>query len=343
MKFADLGRSFSRTAHAATVGIICSSLICTSNSARAEDFASSSVALLGPSLSSISVGSLHTPNGSMHNGKIEWDPMRGDLQGWNYLAAKLVDAGVSVSEVAETFSDARMPARSDMFFSLDPRESKAAYRKHNSVRNRAHALRFFAEHESSFRYAAKRFFVPEGVILAILQVETACGKNTGRSRVIPALARLANANEPANLEINRARFSSAKDKQRAELRAAYLERTFFPHLVAAFKLAHLLKLPPLELSGSSAGAVGTPQFLPGHYFSYGADGDGDRHIHPLSSGDAIISVASFLHAHGWESKRLSQAAQRKVIWEYNHSEPYIDTVLSMATLLQSEINRSASR
>lgn len=260
------------------------------------------------------------------------------LQGWDHIYQRLVAGGIDPSAAAQVLSDSRMPSRDPLYFSLNPRESKDLYRKHNSYRNRRNAMEFYREHESSFRRAEREFGVPRHVILALLQVETGCGRNTGRSRVIPGLARLAAAATPENIRLNVAKHRRGNprfDASLVEARARYLEQTFLPHLAAAIRVAGMMGVEPLELRGSGAGAMGIPQFLPGNFLTYGVDGDGNGRVDPFSEADAILSVGRFLKEHGWTGgPALSAAGKRKAIWHYNRSEPYISTVLAMASQLE---------
>ncbi|MGR8919752.1 MAG: lytic murein transglycosylase, partial [Gammaproteobacteria bacterium] len=59
-------------------------------------------------------------------------------------------------------------------------------------------------------------------------------------------------------------------------------------------------LEPLELTGSYAGAMGMPQFMPENYrkLAVDFDADGKRDIW-TNAEDAIGSVANYLNHHGW--------------------------------------------
>ena len=64
-------------------------------------------------------------------------------------------------------------------------------------------------------------------------------------------------------------------------------------------LAREQQVDPLSLTGSYAGAMGLPQFMPSSFRAYAVDFDGDGHINIWSDPtDAIGSVASYLQ-HGW--------------------------------------------
>jgi membrane-bound lytic murein transglycosylase B len=120
-------------------------------------------------------------------------------------------------------------------------------------------------------------------------------------------------------------------------RAVWLERTFFQHIVGGIKLAAEMKIHPLDLKGSFAGAIGLPQFLPGHHYNFGVDGNRDGAVDLFVPADAILSVGKYLNNHGWQSKRPPIKQQRAVIAEYNRSIPYIDTVLAMASQLERSL------
>lgn len=267
-----------------------------------------------------------------------------DVKGWEHLYALLVREGVEPNFAAELLSDERMPKMTPVYFSLRPRESKYLYRKHNTQRARANALRFYRSHYRFFEEAHQLFGVPKSVMLAIIQVETACGSYTGRSRTFHGLARLSTASDPENVKANY-ELQRAKDKTttltEVEARAKWLEQEFLPHSIATIELAGRMKIHPLELRGSAAGAIGIPQFLPGNVDRFGHDGDGDKVIDLFSPADAIPSVAKYLASHGWKPHTpMLQHEQRKVIWAYNRSDSYIDTVLSMGRLLEKGIEES---
>ena len=60
------------------------------------------------------------------------------------------------------------------------------------------------------------------------------------------------------------------------------------------------QVDPLSLTGSYAGAMGLPQFMPSSFRAYAVDFDGDGHINIWSDPtDAIGSVASYFKQHGW--------------------------------------------
>jgi membrane-bound lytic murein transglycosylase B len=263
---------------------------------------------------------------------------RDDERGWGFLIEKLAQDGVPRDRVLRVFRDDRVDAFDGLQFSLQPRESPALYRKLHTRRTAALARRCRDRYDGAFDKAERRFGVPSQVVAAIIQVESGCGANTGHSRIMPALARLAMAAEPVNLEQNITRLTLMNPKLPvagfAHWRAQHLEDMFYPEVKATFEVADRLHVDPLEIRGSGSGAFGIPQFLPHSYLRYGVDGDGDGRVSLYDPGDAIPSCAHYLQEYGWRSG-LSRKEQRNVIWGYNHSDAYIDTVLWIADEVKS--------
>jgi hypothetical protein len=81
-----------------------------------------------------------------------------------------------------------------------------------------------------------------------------------------------------------------------------------------------------NLSVSSAGAIGWMQFLPSTWRNYAVDASGDGKADPYNARDAINAAARYLSAAG-VSKNLTAA-----VWSYNHSAPYVHTVIAQARL-----------
>ena len=77
---------------------------------------------------------------------------------------------------------------------------------------------------------------------------------------------------------------------------------------------------------SSKGAQGPMQFLPSTFASYGVDGDGDGEANIDNVTDAIFSAAHLLCANG----AANEATLASAVWNYNHSELYVNQVLTLA-------------
>jgi membrane-bound lytic murein transglycosylase B len=263
-----------------------------------------------------------------------------DDGGWGYLIDKLVADGVQRERVIAVFRDPRVPEFDGLEFSLSPRETGRQYRAFRKAQSVAAARRCRALYDEELRAAEARFDVPASVVAALIHVETHCGRNTGSNIVFPRLARLAMANEPANLSDNIQRHSNGVPRsalpiveQRVRQRARELEGVFYPEVMAMFSLSERTGIDPLDIRGSGSGAFGMPQFLPSSYLRFAVDGNGDGRISLYDPPDATASAANYLTRHGWRPD-LTYAQQRQVIWTYNHSDPYIDTVLYLAARIE---------
>jgi membrane-bound lytic murein transglycosylase B len=255
-------------------------------------------------------------------------------KGWSHLLEVLAKEGVERKLAEKALGSRDMPEKEILTFNLNPKEKHSIYKGVNTLKRRKHALEFYSDHKDAFLKVRKNYGVPEGVVLAILQVETSCGQFTGDKSVFPAIARLANARDPEVL------FENLKNNEKSAeaavySRASYLETTFVPHLVATFKIAPDGDVHSLR--GSFAGAMGLPQFMPDNILRYGVDANNDGLVDVYNPDDAILSTANYLKMHGWTALELPRSKRRNVIWEYNRSTPYIDTVLSMADELQKYI------
>jgi membrane-bound lytic murein transglycosylase B len=259
---------------------------------------------------------------------------------WERLQQRLVADGIDHAEVRAAFGDPRMEAFRGLAFSLYPREHSSLYRGFLRADSVGRARRCRAEHDRAFRAAEQRFGVSAGVVSAILHVETQCGANTGRRRVLAQLAKLAMSNDPANVRWNIARHTKgvpahrrAGVEARVRTRARELEAMFYPEVLATFRVAERNRVEPMAMTGSGAGAFGLPQFLPSSYLRFAVDGNGDGRISLFDPDDAIASAANYLRGNGWRPG-IRYADQRRVIWSYNHSDAYIDTVLTLAGKLE---------
>ncbi|MCM2288448.1 MAG: lytic murein transglycosylase B [Sulfuritalea sp.] len=136
--------------------------------------------------------------------------------------------------------------------------------------------RFMLIHATQLAAAEAQFGVPTDIIAAIIGVETIYGKQLGNFGTFAALTTLAFDYPP-----------------RAELFRRELEELLL--------LAREEGRDPLEYTGSYAGALGLPQFLPSSRRRFAIDFDHDGRIDLSGSAtDAIGSVANFLAQHGWE-------------------------------------------
>jgi membrane-bound lytic murein transglycosylase B len=115
------------------------------------------------------------------------------------------------------------------------------------------------------------------ILLGIVGVETFYGDNTGKYRVVDALATLAFDYPP---------------------RSPYFTQELEQYLL----MAREEKLDPLNPRGSYAGAMGVPQFMPTSFRRFAVDGDGDGTRDLWNDwADVFASVGNYLKEHGWRA------------------------------------------
>jgi membrane-bound lytic murein transglycosylase B len=121
-----------------------------------------------------------------------------------------------------------------------------------------------------------RYGVDPRVVVGIWGLESGFGANTGGFSVVQALATL------------------AYDGRRAGF--------FRGELLKALRILNNGDISPRGMSGSYAGAMGQPQFMPSAYLAYAVDydGDGKRDIW-TSRPDIFGSVANYLSRCGWRA------------------------------------------
>ena len=150
------------------------------------------------------------------------------------------------------------------------------YRDHFLTPERIHeGTSFWLDHKNTLEQISAQYQVPSEYLVAILGVETRYGRQTGRYRVLDALATLAFDYPPRHSYF------------RGELEQFLL-------------LAKENQLDPLTATGSYAGAMGAPQFMPSSYRRYAVDANTDRRRDLWGDWDDILaSVANYLHEYGW--------------------------------------------
>jgi membrane-bound lytic murein transglycosylase B len=136
---------------------------------------------------------------------------------------------------------------------------------------------FYGEHRESLERIGGARGIPPEYLVAIMGVETKYGRAIGHYRVLDALMTLAFDYPPRS------------DYFRGELEQFLL---LYPE-------EHL---DPLKVTGSYAGAMGVPQFMPSSYRLFAVDSEGDGKRDLWNDWDDILaSIANYFVEHGWEA------------------------------------------
>ena len=135
---------------------------------------------------------------------------------------------------------------------------------------------FWVENKDILERIRDKTGVDIEIMLGIIGVETYFGRITGGYRVIDALSTLA--------------FDYPK-------RSPFFTRELESFLLIVREEA----MDPFNATGSYAGAMGSPQFMPSSYRAYAIDSDGDGKRDIWNNWEDVIgSVANYLVVHGWQ-------------------------------------------
>ena len=169
---------------------------------------------------------------------------------------------------------------------------------------------FWKEHEADLTRISNETGVSIEILVGIIGVETYYGRITGNYRVLDALATLAFDYPP------RSKF-------------------FTGELEQFLLLVREEGMDATDATGSYAGAMGRPQFMPSSYRAYAVDStdDGKRDIW-TNWADVIGSVANYFVRHGWaEDKEVVAAATLSAQWQGDTPENTLtpqETVTSLS-------------
>jgi membrane-bound lytic murein transglycosylase B len=220
--------------------------------------------------------------------------------------------------------------------SLIRKEAKLNYNQFLEEASVDRAVSYLKTHSEALKNVEDLFGVSAPVIVAILNVETACGGHLGRLGTLNILITQTLSLEPKIYQriydhipsAERSKLNQQEIKKRLEKKSirAYRE------LKALLTYARENNLDPFAIKGSTEGAIGLPQFLPSNINAYGFDGNGDNKINLFEHEDAIPSIARYLKEHNWKDNN-NPKRKRDIILKYNHSIYYANTILALSEKL----------
>lgn len=181
------------------------------------------------------------------------------------------------------------------------------------------------------------YCVPKEVVVSIMLVETRLGRSVGRGSAFNRLASMALSSD---LEVIRPflrpRLVTPENEDLAREVCRRKSDWAYTELLSLLFYAQASGVDPVGIPGSFYGAIGMCQFMPSNVFSYGVDADQDGRVNPFSKPDALHSIANYLRGHGWTCQ-MDRTRQHQVIFAYNHSSVYVNTVLAVADKLKEKI------
>lgn len=247
------------------------------------------------------------------------------------LKERLVKDGFDIEFLSKLFSDSRAEFNPSVLKIYISRiEDPSRYEKFLTKESIISAKKFLKQNLKILKKAERIYQVEKEVVVAILLVESRFGENIGKYRVITTLASIASLNSSENIKelyLNLSQQGQELSFEEVESFARRKSEWAYKELKCFLKIINENNMDPLEIYGSFAGAMGMAQFIPSSYLLYAKAKKGLVNW-LLNKEEAILSIGNYLKAHGWKMG-LPISKKRKLLWYYNNSEPYVDTILKI--------------
>ncbi len=193
---------------------------------------------------------------------------------------------------------------------------------------------FYRENRDTLRRVRREYGIPEHVAAGLVTVETRAGNYLGSESALVNLASMSLAGDYTYVasvfdyeKPGKKQTGWLRKKARAKGDWAYRE------LKALLTYSDRIGRDPLTMPGSIYGAIGVCQFMPTNAVRYTVDGNGDGRADLFNTEDALFSMGNFLRVIGWKGE-MNTAKIRKVLYRYNRSKTYVNTILAVADHLK---------
>jgi len=269
----------------------------------------------------------------------DWTPLTERLaaDGFNRQAVETLFARPEVVFEPEAMAGklkGLIRSRTSEAASLTAALRKSFYRNYLTRVAIGDARSYLIENKAILEEVSAKYGVPKEIIVSILLIETRLGRNTGNRCVFNRLASMALCTSLETLRPSLdASLITPDTEEFARNRLREKSDWAYGELKALLLLAERDGADPLGIRGSIYGAIGLCQFMPTNVIAYGVDADRDGRTDPFAKPDALHSIANYLRGYGWR-EGLDREGQQRVIFGYNHSTVYADTILALAEKLR---------
>ncbi len=214
------------------------------------------------------------------------------------------------------------------------REAKLNYDQFTSRSSIKKAKKYMKKYNAELSRAERICGVDKEIITAIILVETRLGKVVGSRSILNTLSTLASLSDLNIRDIVWDKNSSSCSLTRGEFNnwSKRKSKWAYAELKAFIKYVNREGIDPAGINGSFAGALGIAQFMPSSILAFAKDGDGDGSVDLFNHADAITSIATYLSHYGWHPG-IDRKGAYKVVYRYNHSKYYVNTILKISELL----------
>jgi len=253
---------------------------------------------------------------------------------WFQAAHGLTVDGRPSEQLLEMAQNERKKAPKNIKIPL-PEPGPLVYRSIMTQERLDEAKRFLEANRKSLLRVERHYGIPGEIAVGILTVETRLGTFLGDKSAFLTLASMARCDDYKCVAGAFKDEHVTKGQRRwIDRRTAQKARWAYGECKALLTYALQTGRDPLSIPGSFYGAIGIAQFMPSQALRHGADGNGDGVVDLFVMEDALFSMGNYLMANGWRGSMRSRRKQRRVIYNYNHSRIYVNTVLAVADYLE---------
>ena len=194
--------------------------------------------------------------------------------------SRAINSGISEKVVNEIMADAIFLPKVIEYDRFQPEfyEDTFTYIKKRSSKSKVReGLKIYKKNKNIIEIVEKEFQVEKELLLALMGIETNCGKYLGKMDIVSSLATL------------------SYDKRRSEF--------FTKELLILLKLVDNNIIDRKILYGSWAGAFGNFQFMPRTIRNYAIDYNKNKTIELKNIEDSFASAANYLKTIGWKKNQ----------------------------------------
>jgi membrane-bound lytic murein transglycosylase B len=250
---------------------------------------------------------------------------------------RLIADGFDPTKIKRLYSRPQVSFEADgVILLFTYKEAQVDYGQFTNKWSISKAKEYIQKNKADLSRIEKAYGVDKKVITAILLVETGLGASVGTRSALNTLSTIAALTDPVvrNKLWDLIPDSKKISRKKFEKRAASRSKWAYEELKALLKYSARDGVDPASIPGSFAGAVGVAQFMPTSILAYGKDGNDDGIVDMLNHADSMASIANYLKSHGWRPGQSRKKAE-KIIYHYNHSSYYVDTILKISSRLKS--------
>jgi membrane-bound lytic murein transglycosylase B len=254
------------------------------------------------------------------------------------LQKRLIEDGLDKDRITELYN------RPEVYFErkgisryLVHSEASLNYNQFTRKKSIQDALKYMEQHQKTLERTEKTYGVDKEIVTAILLVETRLGTLLGGPFVLNTLSTMAALADPDVRDMFWGKVAKSSQLTRKQFDRWVKRKSSWAYkeLKAFLDYTAQENMDPAAIPGSYSGAMGIAQFMPSNVLALAKDGNDDGQINLFDHSDAINSVANFLKHYGWYPGIDGKKAY-DVIYHYNHSKQYVDTILKVSKLLKSK-------